>query len=281
MGYEKNPREISVEYGNKRLIAAQSKLQAAGPETYAQVYGKNARISFSINDFSGQQNVVASANLEPNDVLWWYRASFLGIKEFELTSEKIQSFKSDANGIAPVTKMLIKRAQAAKDGSPARYPWYIKIENGTGGVKRNELGGASIAPGTYNCSQQAWIRLDDFGVFSLLSTIITSMLVWLHTAPLDSTRQGIAGEDQYYSRRREVANAYPQWNQQHGQNSYAQNAGPGGYGGQNNYGGQGPQGGYNGQGQPDNYYPAPAPVPNTAHSSYAPGEYIPPNGNRN
>lgn len=258
--------QISKYQNAKKLLEFINKLVPAATENYATIHssdgGAKSCIGMTLLDYSkgtGSNTVSVSLNISPSQIEWWYTAVLQRHMAFQMTQEKIMSFKKDANGNAPVTKMTVTRNATARDGSPSRCPWYICCENGFGRVQVNQNGGTSIAPHSYRMESQVFVNLTDEEMFRVLYSVHNFIAAWEATYAPAIIRAGVDAIAKQKQREQGTANNnYPAQQAQEytpptqGQYQQGQGYAPA----QGQY--QQPQNGYQPSAQ---NYTAPAPAP--------------------
>ena len=117
------------------------------------------------------------ANISPEQCQWIYSVLNRGDNDFNFNQEKIIASVRE-NGVSPVTKLTIARATVGSDGQKRNYPWYIKIENGTGIPAVTTTGGTMIQKNSYKMEKTAFINLNDMDMFCMLHSTISFINVW-------------------------------------------------------------------------------------------------------
>lgn len=108
-----------------------------------------------------------------------------GTKDFEYSQEHVNIYGKGKNGLAadfaPVDKVLIWHQSTRPDGSPSRYPWTIKISNGSAQVKEAATGSTSYVGSTYKTSGEAFIVLSNMDMFRMMNACNRFVRVWENT----------------------------------------------------------------------------------------------------
>lgn len=177
--------QITKYQNAKKLLEFNNKLVPASLENYATIHaadgGAKSCIGMTLLDYSkgtGPNTVSVTLNISPAQIEWWYTAVLQRHMGFQMSQEKIMSFKKDANGIAPVTKMVVSRNATTRNGEASRCPWYVCCENGYGKVHINPNGGPSIAPQSYRMESQVFVNLTDEEMFRTLYAVHNFIAAW-------------------------------------------------------------------------------------------------------
>jgi len=185
--------QISKYQTNKKLIELVDKLKATTPENAPHIHAGKCKetsadgkrhlscIGIKLLDYSagtGDKTISVDANILPGQCEWIYAALWRGDKEFKMNQEKIVSSVKDTAGFSPVTKLTVIRAEKGKDGKPRSYPWYIKIENGTGVAVKTGTGGFMIKKDSYKQTSEAFINVNDADMFVLVHGAHSYIKVW-------------------------------------------------------------------------------------------------------
>lgn len=90
------------------------------------------------------------------------------------TQERVNIYKKGSNpnfpDFAPVNKLSISYQAIRKDGSKAMYPWIVKITNGYGRVKSNDLGGTSYD--SFQLEKEAFINVSAIDMFRMMNNVV-------------------------------------------------------------------------------------------------------------
>lgn len=184
-------RQIAKYATNKKLIEFTDKMRLPPLETYAHIQATgdkdkkgnnvNSLIGITMLDYSngtGDKTVSVEANVSPDEVMYIFSKLNQGVDKFEMTQDKIFG-EPDENGKSTVTKLRIVRATVDKDGKPRNYPWFIQIENGKAVKAKNEKsGGCYIKPNTFVSGAKAYVNINDFDMFKLLSRVQSFINAW-------------------------------------------------------------------------------------------------------
>lgn len=232
--------QIAKVQTNNKLIALYEKLKPASVIRYAQLHAKgeyreNGRkatslIGIILQDYStgtGQNNVVVSYNLAPEQIQFLLTRVTAGFAEYEWSNEKIFG-EPDQNGLSIVQKFMISRHQFDGKGIPLRSPWSITIENGKGIKAANGNGGFYIKGGSYFKEKSVFIRLTDMDMYTLLKRTDSYITVWEQAMAAQLIEAGHKQmmDQQVAKIQQNQSQAYPQPNQyQNYQTQYGQEYG--------------------------------------------------------
>ncbi len=119
---------------DKKLIALYDRLRYAACTNYAQLhakgeYSENGRkihslIGVTLQDYSkgtGEQNIIARFNLDPEQIQFFLTRITAGFQEFEWNSEKIFG-EPDPQGYSTAQKFYISRHAFDKNRNPMKRP---------------------------------------------------------------------------------------------------------------------------------------------------------------
>lgn len=105
--------------------------------------------------------------------------------------DRVNPYSVDANGIAPVTRMLITRNGVRQDGSISRYPWMIRITNGNARMVKKENGSCTFDGKTFQKTSEAFINVSDMDIFSMLTKCQHFISVWENALCLNQVLTGV------------------------------------------------------------------------------------------
>ena len=117
------------------------------------------------------------ANISPSEAEYIFTQVKNGISKFEFQQEKIFGLP-DKDGRCRVTKLRIARATVGKDNKPRKFPWYIKVENGTGIKVQTDLGGAYIKENSYIQEKVVYLNINDLDFFNLMNGVSRFIRAW-------------------------------------------------------------------------------------------------------
>lgn len=182
--------QIAKYQTGKKLLETLDKLDIASPEFYAHIHAngertergrKHSLIGLNLLDYSngtGENTVTVKFNLEPEFICYWFEKVKIGKKDFSETQEKIIAAAKDKDGRSPVQKIMINRREKDTQGRPTRYPWYVKIENGTGIAQDTDTGSCVIKSGSWKVENTAFINFSDYDLYKLLRKTVRFIEVW-------------------------------------------------------------------------------------------------------
>jgi len=183
-------RQISVYKTNKKLLECIDKLKPAPKEYYAHIHSMGDKdsngnkqiscIGLILQDYTngtGDKTVRVSANISPNEAEYIFNQVKNGIEKFEFQQDKIFG-QPDAKGRCTVTKLRIARASVGKDNKPRLFPWFIKIENGTGVKAQAQTGGFYIKENSYVKEKEVFLNINDIDFFSLMNGVRRFIRSW-------------------------------------------------------------------------------------------------------
>lgn len=187
---ELTQNQISKIQTNNKLIALYEKLKLAATTRYAQLHAKGeyqennrkitSLIGIVLQDYTagtGQNNVLVSYNLAPEQVQFLLTRVSAGFMDYEWSSEKIFG-NPDQNGLSIVQKFTISRHNYDKNGQLLRSPWSITVENGKGIKVQNGNGGSYMQGGSYIKEKSVFIRLSDMDIYTLFKRADSYITCW-------------------------------------------------------------------------------------------------------
>ena len=190
MGDHYISRQISVYKTNKKLVEFIDKLKVAPKKYYAHVHAMGDKdpsgnkqiscIGVVLQDYTngtGDQIVRVEANISPSEAEYIFTQVKNGISKFEFQQEKIFGLP-DKDGRCRVTKLRIARATVGKDNKPRKFPWYIKVENGTVIKVQTDLGGAYIKENSYIQEKVVYLNINDLDFFNLMNGVSRFIRAW-------------------------------------------------------------------------------------------------------
>lgn len=115
------------------------------------------------------------------------------VQDVNFTSDKIIAAKKDKNGRAPVTRLNISRTVAdPKTGELRRYPWYVRITNGTAEPNQTTTGGTAYKGNTFTMISEVFVNLTDEDMYRCLSDVVNFIGLWEMTNVISVIEQGQA-----------------------------------------------------------------------------------------
>ena len=190
-------RQISIYMTNKKLCEFNDKLKLAPLEYYAHLHAQGEKqsdgrrqrscIGIVLQDYSngtgGDKTVRVTANLSPEFFAYALSRVSIGVEKFEFSEDKIFG-EPDSQGLAMVTKVVIKRASVGPDGRPRNYPWYVMVENGRGVKEQTPQGGVHMQKGSYQKGKSVFVNINDYDFFRLMHQTTRYIQAWeLATGP--------------------------------------------------------------------------------------------------
>lgn len=92
--------------------------------------------------------------------------------DFIHSQERVNIYRQGKDGLAadfaPVNKMTISRKGIRDDGQISRYPWTVKITNGSAKVKMSENGASTYDSSTLAVTAEAFINISDADMFRMM-----------------------------------------------------------------------------------------------------------------
>lgn len=176
---------------DKKLIEFTDKLKLPPVEFYAHVQANGdkdangdtlySNIGIKLLDYTngtGDKTVSVEANISSDALMFVFEKLRQGVAEFSTSQEKIFG-EPDEKGRCKVTKLLIIRTAKDKTGKECKYPWFIRVENGTGvKVKNSKTGGTYMQANSFIADAKVYINLNDIDMFKLLSRVSSYVSVW-------------------------------------------------------------------------------------------------------
>lgn len=189
MSYSKTyiSNQIAVVKNAKALIEFVDKLNPASTNSYAHIHAgkweqdeENERayslIGILMKDYSqgkGDNAVTVTCNLLPEEIQYYLSILETREKSFSDSQSKIFGLP-DKDGNCKVTQFYIGRS----DNAELRMPWRIIIENGSGKPQSNQMGGTTIAKGTYQCHKKVTVNMTDKDLYKCLKRVDAFIKVW-------------------------------------------------------------------------------------------------------
>lgn len=182
--------QIALYMTNKKLCELNDKLKAAPIEYYAHLHAQGEKVGNGIRqrsciglvlqDYSkgtGSKTIRVTANLAPEFFSYALSQVSQGVELFDFYEEKIFS-DPDKDGMSQVTKVSIKRASFAPDGTVRNYPWCISVENGRAVKEQTQNGGIHIQKGTYKKDRSVFVNINDYDFFKLMTQTTRYIHAW-------------------------------------------------------------------------------------------------------
>jgi len=111
--------------------------------------------------------------------------------KLDYSQDRVNPYSVDANGTAPVARMLIARNGVRQDGSISRYPWMIRITNGNARLIKKENGSCTFDGKTFQKTNEAFINVSDMDMFSMLTKCQHFIAVWENALCLNQVLTGV------------------------------------------------------------------------------------------
>lgn len=106
------------------------------------------------------------------------------------SQNRVNSYRIDANGMAPVTYLEIKR-NGMRNGEKARYPWYLSIKTGIAKTVKQATGACSFDGKTFQKQAEAFINVDDESMHRMMSQCVHFISVWENAMCLTQVVAGV------------------------------------------------------------------------------------------
>lgn len=137
--------------------------------------GKPSLIRMVMVDYGNEDHSISVyANLRPKEIKWLYHQIIIGVSDVSFRQHKI--FREDKkSNQGKVTILSINRYEKTSAGEKRDQPWRIEIQNGTGIVIRNSIGGQMCKQGSYKKEKTVTVNLTDqeaFMMFAEVSAVI-------------------------------------------------------------------------------------------------------------
>lgn len=123
-------------------------------------------------DYSDKNNSISVyANLRPKEVKWLFYQIAMGTKDFSFSQQKI--FRENKNSDrGKVTYLALNRYETTTSGKKRDYPWRFEIQNGTGTVIRNSIGGQHCKSKSFKKEKSVILNLTDQDIFLLFVEVV-------------------------------------------------------------------------------------------------------------
>ena len=211
---------------SKKLIAFYDKLKTVESTNYAQLHAKGEKdssgikhsslIGITIQDYSngtGQNNVIAQFNLEPEQIQYLLTRVEWGIQDFEWPSDKSDKIfgDPDKSGMSTAQRLQITRHSFRQDGTLINNPWFVAISNGRGIRVKSKTGGYYMKGGSYIQDKYVFINLSDMDMYKLLKRVDTYIRMWEIFVParnIVSGRRQVAEYIRNYKPNNQWSNGY-------------------------------------------------------------------------
>ena len=95
-----------------------------------------------------------------------------------ISQDRVHSYKTGADGFAPVQRLYISHQTYRPDGSVSRYPWIIKITAGEAKVNKQESGAVTFTSSTMRNTVDLSINLSDDDMFRCMDAIMRYVDAW-------------------------------------------------------------------------------------------------------
>lgn len=158
--------------------------------------------------YAGLKNVYTSVNqgktIDVKIISQLGNLTATGLKSIEKTDcgnfahqqEKVDIYRKKTDGSAPVSKLVITRQGIRSDGQVSRYPWYIKITNGTAPVIFQESGATTYDAKKLSIKGEAFINVSDADMFRMMQRIVSYIRVWENTVCIPLVQRGLQQREQ-------------------------------------------------------------------------------------
>lgn len=113
-----------------------------------------------------------------------------GKADFEYSQDRVDVYRKDANSTAPVSIMRITHAGTRSNGAKSKFPWYIKITNGTAPVKEMPNGTTSYEGSKLKIDREASINVSDFDMFRMMLRIKRFIETWENSYCIKNIQNG-------------------------------------------------------------------------------------------
>lgn len=162
-------RQIAKSNGGDVLIEFQDSLNYGETK---RIHGKYSLIKIVMCNYKNKDttgSITVKHYVDPDFIKYLLSLFYANKDKVYITQDKIHSGIDEKTGLSHVSKLLIARQPVRNDGSIARMPWYVKIEEGTGKQAKNmKTGGVYIASGSYKKEKEAAINMTDEDFFIML-----------------------------------------------------------------------------------------------------------------
>mgnify|MGYP000106063224 CR=1 FL=1 len=176
---------------DKKLIEFTDKLKLPPVEFYAHVQANGdkdangdplySNIGIKLLDYTngtGNKTVSVEANISSDALMFVFSKLQQGVNTFSMQEDKIFG-EPNEKGRCKVTKLSIVRMFKGEGKNEIKYPWNVKVENGTGIKERNsKTGGTYIQANSFVKDAEVSVFLNDRDFFKLLSRVSSYVSVW-------------------------------------------------------------------------------------------------------
>lgn len=176
---------------DKKLIEFIDKLKLPPVELYAHVQANGdkdangntlySNIGIKLLDYTngtGDKTVSVEANISSDALMFVFSKLQQGVNTFSMQEDKIFG-EPNEKGRCKVTKLSIVRMFKGEGKNEIKYPWNVKVENGTGIKERNsKTGGTYIQSNSFVKDAEVSVFLNDRDFFKLLSRVSSYVSVW-------------------------------------------------------------------------------------------------------
>ncbi len=108
-----------------------------------------------------------------------------GTPLFSYTREKVDPYKVDANGMAPVSKISILYTPIRKDGQQSKYPWYVEISNFIAPFRKKSTGATIYDGSKATAKRSAFINISEDDFAAAMVAVNRHIRLWEHrTLPI-------------------------------------------------------------------------------------------------
>ncbi|MBQ7674692.1 MAG: hypothetical protein IJT36_09355 [Alphaproteobacteria bacterium] len=110
--------------------------------------------------------------------------------DYNYVQDKINVHNKDANGVAPVTRVMISH-HAFYNGKKSSYPWYIKITSGKAPVITKDGGATTFNSKDLTVEGEAFINVSDYDMFRMLQRVVRFIELWEYSTYIPLLRNGL------------------------------------------------------------------------------------------
>lgn len=127
---------------------------------------------------TGDKTVSVEANISSDALMYVFAKLQQGVNTFSMQEDKIFG-EPNEKGRCKVTKLSIVRMFKGEGQNEIKYPWNVKVENGTGVKEKNsKTGGTYIQANSFVKDAEVSVFLNDRDFFKLLSRVSSYVTIW-------------------------------------------------------------------------------------------------------
>ncbi len=114
-----------------------------------------------------------------------------GVADFTYSQDKVDAYKKQNDGTAPVSKISIVHCPIRKDGQVSTYPWFIKITNGYAPVVTQNTGATTYDAKKMQVKAEEYINVNDNDMFRMMLRVVRYIETWENTRCIPLLQNGL------------------------------------------------------------------------------------------